>query len=120
MNLSMSTTSTFSNIDWETFENRPVIDSSMPFCSSFNWEYDVPCCTDGSVISDALEMAKLQKKESTPEAKFLSEYPCLNSYEYEDISSGFVMEYSEFLDAKKQNYRYFISKIIRGLKKLFS
>ncbi len=33
MSYSVSPTTTFANINWDSFENRPSIDPSMPFCT---------------------------------------------------------------------------------------
>jgi len=85
MKFSISFSTIFTDINWGNFEKRPPVNKDMPLCSSFNWEYDVPCCTDGYVISDTLQMATQKNKLQTKEAKFLSEYPCINSLEFEDI-----------------------------------
>lgn len=90
MTFSISSSTTFEQINWDNFENRPVIDESMPFCRDFNWVYDIPCCVDGIVISDTLQMAYKGGKENTPEAKFLNEYPCINSLEYERVANDLM------------------------------
>ena len=102
MNLSISATTTFPNINWDTLENRPVIDESMPFCRDFNWEYDIPCCVDGIVISDTLQMAYEGGKEDTPEAKFLNEYPCINSLEYERVANDLIPPASQDWKAEEE------------------
>ncbi len=90
MTLSVSAATTFANITWDNLEDRPIINDSMPLCSSYNWEYDIPCCTDGYVISDALQMAYEEGKENTAEALFLNKYPCVNSLEFEKLADDII------------------------------
>jgi len=85
MGFSISRLTNFENINWHNFEHRPPIMRDMPLCSSFNWEYDIPCCTDPYVIGDTLQMATRKNKSQTKEAIFLSNYPCVNSLEFEEI-----------------------------------
>jgi hypothetical protein len=97
MSFSISASTAFYNIDWNSFKNRPPINESMPACSQVNWEYDIPCCTDGYVISDTLQLASENNKLKTPEGRFLSKYPCVNSIEFEKIVDNLFAASSAFI-----------------------
>ncbi len=118
MKFSISPWSSFANINWDNFEKRPPITKDMPLCSSFNWEYDVPCCTDAYVIADTLQMATHKNKSQTKEAIFLSNYPCVNSLEFEDIVDN--MFQSRLLDGVNTDESpSLLGKITKGLREIF-
>ena len=118
MKFSISLSTIFTDINWGNFENRPPVNKDMPLCSSFNWEYDVPCCTDGYVISDTLEMAAQKNRLQTKEAKFLSEYPCLNSLEFEDIVDNMFQAKPPPLINEDESLTFF-DRRYKGIKKFF-
>jgi hypothetical protein len=84
MSFSVSSSKPFSSIDWSSFENRPEIKDTMPFCTEKNWYKDSKCCADGYSIEHALETIP-EKKIKTPEARFLEKYPCVNGLELESL-----------------------------------
>jgi hypothetical protein len=87
MSFSVSSSASFSSINWTTFEGRPEIKDSMPFCKEKDWDQDKKCCMDGYSIEHALEMIpKLGMKSS--EARFLEQYPCVNGLELESLVEG--------------------------------
>jgi hypothetical protein len=88
MSFSISSITKFNEINWGNYQNRPTINNSMPLCSAYNWEYDIPCCTDEYVISDTIQIAEQKNKLHTAEGRFLSKYPCVNSIEFEEIADN--------------------------------
>jgi hypothetical protein len=118
MKFSISSSTGFANINWDNFEKRPPMTKDMPLCSSFNWEYDVPCCTDGYVISDTLQMAAQKNKLQTKEAQFLTEYPCVNSLEFEEIVDNmFQSNLLEGLNTDKSTSLF--GKLTKQLREIF-
>lgn len=81
MSYSISNKTTFAEIDWNTFENRPPIKRTMPQCKEKDWYADVKCCMDGYTIEHVRDMAYDNGYVDTPETQFLDEYPCLNGVE---------------------------------------
>ena len=74
MSFSISSTTSFSNINWKTFDDRPQINDSMPFCTEENWNQPVKCCMDGYSIEGAIEENTGTGKRAG--VKFLEQYPC--------------------------------------------
>ena len=118
MKFSISSSTGFANINWDNFENRPPIKKDMPLCSSFNWEYDVPCCTDGYVISDTLQIAAQKNKLQTKEAQFLTEYPCVNSLEFVEIVDN-MFQSKSLPGINEDESLTFFERITKGILGLF-
>jgi hypothetical protein len=87
MSLSVSPSTPFASIDWTTFENRPEINSSMPFCTEKNWVQNYKCCMDGYSIEHAIE-GTLGRSKRKPGTRFLEQYPCVNGPELESLVEG--------------------------------
>jgi|GEM_PF-5040886 len=118
MKFSISPWTSFANINWDNFEKRPPITKDMPLCSSFNWEYDIPCCTDPYVIDDTLQMATHKNKSQTKEAIFLNNYPCVNSLEFEEIVDN-MFEANSLQGINTDKSATFWDKISKGFQRLF-
>jgi hypothetical protein len=81
MSFSVSSTTPFSAINWDNFENRPPVKQGMPICEEKDWYEDSKCCMDGYSIEHVLDVANDYGLSDTPEVKFLDEYPCVNGLE---------------------------------------
>lgn len=99
MAYSISTLTRFTEIDWNNFNNRPAIDSSMPFCNEKDWYRDRRCCMDGYTIEHVRDMAYDNRHQNTAEARFLDEYPCVNGVELDQLIDK--MAGSQTTDRKK-------------------
>lgn len=99
MSFSVSSSAPFSSINWKNFENRPEIKDSMPFCTENNWNKKAKCCSDGYSIEHALDMIP-EEKMSTPEAKFLEKYPCVNGIELESLVNKISEENTTSIEPK--------------------
>ena len=86
MPLSISSSTNFSNINWDDLENRPVINKSMTFCEEKDWYNDAKCCMDSYSIEHVLDVAHTYDLRELPEVKFLEEYPCLNGLELDSLA----------------------------------
>ena len=115
MSFPVSPSTAFASIDWSTLENRPPIDKQQ-FCTEKNWHDDVPCCISGYTVEHILESAEENGLSNTPEAQFLSEYPCINgvemNYFYERLTGLRAPE-------KPRPSADFLSNIFNGIKNLF-
>jgi len=96
MSFSISNSVPFSNINWDSFENRPTINKSMLFCTEKNWYDDVKCCMDGYSIEHIRDVAYEHGLEDTPEVRFLDQYPCINGLE-----SDYFVDRIESMPSKK-------------------
>ena len=85
MPFSISSDTAFKDINWNNLENRPSIDDSMIFCKDSDWHKSAKCCMDGYTIEHVLDISHEQSSHSSPAAKFLEEYPCLNGLELDRI-----------------------------------
>ena len=55
MSFSVSSTVSFSKINWDNFENRPQINGDMPFCKEDAWDKaNSKCCMDGYSLDSHL------------------------------------------------------------------
>jgi|GEM_PF-3015042 len=82
MNYSISTSAPFSSINWNSYENRPVINDRSRFCSEAKQDRpQAKCCMDGYAIE-----AVLDEIAESPERNFLAEYPCVNGVELSDLA----------------------------------
>ena len=81
MSYSISPTTIFAQIDWDTFENRPLIDKSMPICDEKDWYEDAKCCIGAGSMNYVVEIAESDGLGETPEAMFLKQQPCINGLE---------------------------------------
>jgi len=115
MPFSVSSTTTFATIDWNTLENRPPIDTAQ-FCTKQYWFDNVPCCMDGYTVEHVLELAEQNGYESTPEARFLNKYPCINGVEIDYFYEKFT---GQKAPQKPQDCDGFLSGVLRGLRALF-
>lgn len=117
MNYSISNSTPFSAINWNNYENRPVINERSRFCSDS--QQDNPrakCCMDGYSIE-----AVLDEIAQSPERDFLSGYPCVNGMELSGLAdrAGFVDEFNEAVPAKTQPPQYSCDpKTIQALQRL--
>jgi len=98
MDYSISNSTSFSAINWNSYENRPVINERSRFCSDA--QQDKPrakCCMDGYSIE-----AVLDEIAESPERNFLLESPCVNGVELMEIAdrAGFVDDSGEAVPAK--------------------
>ena len=102
MNYSISNSTPFSAINWNNYENRPVINERSRFCSDS--QQDNPrakCCMDGYSIE-----AVLDEIAQSPERDFLSGYPCVNGMELSGLAdrAGFVDEFKETDSGSSSGY----------------
>lgn len=116
MSFSISPSTTFANIDWNTLENRPPIDKSMIFCQEKDWYDAVPCCMDGYTIEHVHDLAYENGFLGTAEAQFLNEYPCLNAIEMNHFYEKFT---GLKAPTKPESCDNFLSKIFNGIKNFF-
>lgn len=83
--------STFDQIDWKSFKNRPNIDPSN-ICREDQWWEQVPCCMSGYSIEHVIDTGRDSGFASSAEMRFLESYPCLNGVEldgfFEKFSAG--------------------------------
>ena len=86
MTFSISASTPFSKIDWSTFENRPPINESMPFCENNDGYKNTKCCVDEYSIEHVLEVAHRNNLADMPEVKFIDQYPCLNMQEIDSLA----------------------------------
>ena len=86
MSFSISPSTPFTSINWDTFENRPVINKSMKFCEEKDWYADTKCCMDGYSIEHVLDVAHENNLWNAPEVQFLDEYPCVNGLELDSLA----------------------------------
>jgi hypothetical protein len=81
MSYSISPSTPFSSINWDSFENRPQVGGDMPICEEKNWYEDSKCCMDYYSIEHVRDVANDYGLADTPEVKFLDAYPCINGPE---------------------------------------
>jgi len=88
MSFSISSSTNFSDINWDTLENRPQIDTSK-FCTERVWYENTPCCMNGFEIEHVLHVGNDNGYTGSEEAKFLEKYPCLNGPELDSFFEKF-------------------------------
>lgn len=81
MSFSISSSTQFSEINWDSLENRPTINESMTFCEEKDWNSDSRCCMDRYSIEHVLDVAHENNLWNMPEVKFLEAYHCINGPE---------------------------------------
>ena len=86
MSFSVSSTTSFSGIKWQTFENRPPINESMKFCGSADRYKDTKCCMEADSIEGVLYVAHKNDLREADEVRFLEEYPCVNWVELDSLA----------------------------------
>jgi len=86
MSFSISTSTPFSAINWDNFENRPPINESMKFCGSADRYKDTKCCMETDSIEGVLYVAHKNDLRNADEVKFLEEYPCVNWVELDSLA----------------------------------
>ncbi len=86
MSFSISSTTSFANINWDNFENRPPINESMPFCDDKGHYSDTKCCMDDYALENVVRVAHNHDLWEVPEVKFLEESPCVNLAELDSLA----------------------------------
>ena len=83
-NYSVSTTTPFSQIDWNNFENRPSISGQVPFCTPEQEDDPMAdCCVDWYGLE-----AITDQMPNSPVRDFLLQGPCLNGEELIDLAES--------------------------------
>ncbi len=86
MSFTISSSTPFSSINWNDFENRPPIDASMMFCEDGNRSSESKCCMETDAIDSVRRVAHKNNLWEEEEVKFLEEYPCINWAELDSIA----------------------------------
>ena len=86
MSYSISSTTPFSAINWDTIENRPSINESMQFCGFEDRYKYTKCCMETDSIEGVLYVAHKYDASEVDEVKFLEEYPCVNWAELDSLA----------------------------------
>jgi len=86
MSFSISPSTPFTSINWDTFENRPPINDSMKFCDEKDYYKETKCCMDGYSVEHVVEVAHQNGLWDAPEVKFLEKYPCVNGTELDSLA----------------------------------